>query len=103
MSNKTLETFFQILAAVLLGIALFFLWRGNYESVFIVSVLCSVSYFVSFRFQVKERLDRREAERADREIAETELSRNILRENSELFEIGNETFDNLPDKTPSEK
>lgn len=85
MSNSSLERLFQTLAVVLLGLAAFFLWQGNYEGIFVASVLSSVSYFLSFRFQVRERLDRREAERAARELEEIELNRGLLRESGGAF------------------
>ncbi len=78
---------FQILAAILTGVAAFFLWQGNYDGVFLFAVLSSVSYFLSFRFQVKERLDKREEERLEREFEEMEMNRNLLKENRSLFDI----------------
>jgi len=58
-----MERLFQILAAVLAGIAAFFWWKGNIEGLFVSAVLGAVSFFLSIRFQVKERLKRREAEK----------------------------------------
>jgi hypothetical protein len=89
MSNKSLETLFQIITAVLIGVAAFFLWSGNYEGVFISSVLSSVSYFLSYRFQLKEKMDIRDAEEVERELEESIMNRNILRENAGLFEVEN--------------
>jgi membrane protein implicated in regulation of membrane protease activity len=103
MSNKTIETLFQILAAVLLGVAAYFLWQGNYEGVFVSSVLSSVSYFLSYRYQVRERLDRRDAEREQRELDEMHMNRALLQEGRGLFEIETEEADNRTEKTPSEK
>lgn len=58
-----MELVFRILAVVLAGIAAFFLiWRNDAETAFIVAVLGAVSFFLSVRFQVKERLKRRDAE-----------------------------------------
>ena len=58
-----MERLFQILAAVLALIAAFFLvWRSDAETAFIAAVLGAVSFFLSVRFQVKERLNRRDAE-----------------------------------------
>jgi pilus assembly protein TadC len=65
------ERIFQILAVVLAGIAAFFLWQGNGETAFIVVVLGAVSFFLSIRFQVKERIKRRDAE-MQRELEEEE-------------------------------
>ncbi len=61
MSNKILVTTFQIFAVIFIGVAAFLLWRGNYEAVFVASALSSVSYFLSFRYQTKERVDERDS------------------------------------------
>ncbi|HRH46113.1 MAG TPA: hypothetical protein PKY82_31000 [Pyrinomonadaceae bacterium] len=53
MSN--LELIFKILAAVLLGVAAFFLWRNNMDGVFVSAVIGAVCFFVSIRFQITER------------------------------------------------
>lgn len=53
-------TFFQILAVVLAGLAAYFLWAGNTDWLFLAAVAGAVSFFLSVRFQVKERLKRRE-------------------------------------------
>lgn len=58
-----MERLFQILAVILIGVAAFFLWKGNTDALFVTAVFGAVSFFLSVRFQVKERLDRREAER----------------------------------------
>ncbi|MDQ3710674.1 MAG: hypothetical protein M3388_00405 [Acidobacteriota bacterium] len=60
-----MERFFQVLAVILIGVAAFFLWRGNTDGVFISAVLGAVSFFLSVRFQVKERLKKREIETTD--------------------------------------
>ncbi len=60
-----MERFFQILAVILIGVAAFFLYRGNTDGVFISSVLGAVSFFLSVRFQVKERLKKKENETAE--------------------------------------
>ncbi len=60
-----MERFFQILAVILIGVAAFFLWRGNTDAVFISAVLGAVSFFLSVRFQVKERLKKKEIEIKD--------------------------------------
>lgn len=63
-----LERIFQILAVILIGVAAFFLWKGNNDGVFITAVLGAVSFFLSVRFQVKERLKQRENE--EKEVEE---------------------------------
>ena len=58
------ERIFQIVAVILAGIAAYFLWSGNSDGAFVSAVLGCVSFFLSVRFQVKERNEAREAERA---------------------------------------
>lgn len=60
-----MERLFQILAVILAGIAAFFLYRGNMDATFVAAVLGAVSFFLSYRFQVKERIKRREAQEID--------------------------------------
>lgn len=50
---------FQILAAVLVGIAAYFLWIENKDGVFVSIVLAACSFFMSIRFQAKARLNER--------------------------------------------
>jgi len=59
-----MERAFQISAAVLIGAAAVFLWFENFDAVFVSLVLGCLSYFLSVRVQVKQRLNAREAERA---------------------------------------
>ncbi len=56
-----MERFFQILAVILIGVAAYFLWRGNSDGTFVAAVLGAVAFFLSIRFQVKEKLKTREA------------------------------------------
>lgn len=55
---------FKILSALLIGVAAFFLWRGNADGAFVSAVVGSVCFFISYRFQVKERMRQRENETA---------------------------------------
>ena len=55
-----MERIFQITAVLLAGIAAFFLWKDNSEGAFVAAVLGAVSFFLSIRFQVKERMKQRE-------------------------------------------
>lgn len=100
MSNNTLEKIFQILAVVLMIVAAFFLWQENYEGVFVSAVLSSASYFLSFRFQVKERLDIREAERIERENEELMMNRNVLQSGTDLFDNEIDEFEDKREKDP---
>ena len=59
-----IERIFQILAVVLGGTAAYFLWTGYKDGAFVAAVVGCVSFFLSVRFQVKERNLIREAERA---------------------------------------
>ena len=58
-----MERIFQILAVILAGVAAYFLWTGNNDGAFVSAVLGCVSFFLSIRFQVKERNRVRELER----------------------------------------
>ena len=66
----TMERLFQILAVILAGVAAFFLWRGNWDAGFVSAVFGAVCFFLSVRFQIKERLKIRDAER-EKEMNET--------------------------------
>ncbi len=63
--QMNLERIFQIIAVILIGVAAFFLWKGNNDGLFIAAVVAAVSFFLSIRFQVKERLEQRKKEPAD--------------------------------------
>lgn len=63
-----MERTFQILAVLLIGVAAYFLWQKNTDGVFISAVLGAVAFFLSFRFQVKERLKQREGETAETDL-----------------------------------
>lgn len=63
-----MERLFQILAVILIGVAAYFLWTGNTDGVFIAAVLGAVAFFLSVRFQVKERLKQRENETAETDL-----------------------------------
>lgn len=55
-----MDRLFQISAAILAGIAAYFLWQGNKDATFISAVFGAVCYFLSLRFQFKEKLKQRE-------------------------------------------
>ena len=103
MSNKFLERVFQILTAVFVGIAVYFVWIKDYETLFVIAVLAICFYFLSMRFQIKERIEQRKIEEEERELAELEFNRNILRENSEMFEIGTKETDNRAEENYIER
>lgn len=63
-----LERIFQITAVILIGVAAFFLWKGNNDGLFIAAVLGAVSFFLSIRFQVKERMKQKEDKSPESEV-----------------------------------
>jgi uncharacterized membrane protein YdjX (TVP38/TMEM64 family) len=67
-----MERLFQILAAILAGVAAFFLWRGNWDATFVSAVFGAVCFFLSVRFQVRDRMNAREAERQRQEESAAE-------------------------------
>jgi hypothetical protein len=56
----TTERIFQILAVALAGVAAYFLWQGDTDKLFVAAVLGACSFFLSIRFQFKERMLQRE-------------------------------------------
>jgi uncharacterized membrane protein len=64
------ERIFQIVAVILAGIAAYFLWTQNKDGAFVSAVFGAVAFFLSVRFQVKERNTVREAERERRLAAD---------------------------------
>ena len=67
-----LELIFKLLAVILVGVAAFFLWQKNWEGVFAAAVLGICAFFLSMRFQLKARLDKRKAEEEAQEYIEEE-------------------------------
>ena len=55
------------MAVILIGVAAFFLWKGNTDALFVSAVIGSVCFFLSVRFQVKARLEQRETKRLEEE------------------------------------
>ncbi len=63
-----MELTFKILAVILGGVAAYFLWQGfPADYIFAAAVFAAVSFFISMRFQIKERLKGYEAERLEEE------------------------------------
>ncbi|MGB7068527.1 MAG: hypothetical protein WBD22_03470 [Pyrinomonadaceae bacterium] len=54
-----MERAFQIVAVILGSVAAYFLWYERSEGAFVTAVLGAVAFFLSIRFQVKERNRRR--------------------------------------------
>lgn len=65
-----MERLFQILAVILIGVAAFFLWKGNTDGLFVSAVLGAVCFFLSIRFQVNERLKQRKAQEKEKETTD---------------------------------
>jgi hypothetical protein len=83
-----MERFFQIAAVILAGVAAYFLWNNNGDGAFVSAVLGAVAFFLSVRFQVKGRLEQREAER----LREEEINERVFAEPRPYFgELGAET------------
>lgn len=73
MSGAQLIRIFQILAAILAGVAVFFWWRDDMDWAFASGVFAAASYFMGMRFQMKARVNAADAER-EREEAELQES-----------------------------
>jgi hypothetical protein len=61
---------FQVLSIVFALAAGFFLWQANADGAFVSAVLAAVCFFLIIRFQIKERIAIREAERHAAESTE---------------------------------
>ncbi len=64
---------FRVAAVTFIAIAAYFLWSDNRDGMFVTAVLGAASYFISLRFQTKDRLKNRDLERPDE--AESEILR----------------------------
>jgi len=100
-----MERFFQILAVILAGVAAYFIWQGNADRAFASATFGAVAFFLSIRFQVKERIKIREAEREEEERRrEEEEFEEFEDESSQLNEMpAKEQFDNEQRKTDNEQ
>jgi hypothetical protein len=66
------ERIFQVMAVALAGVAAWFLWNGDTDWLFAAAVLASCCFFISIRFQIKDRMQTRQA--AESEFEEEELA-----------------------------
>lgn len=66
MSGAQLIRIFQILAAILAGVAVFFWWRDDTDWAFASGVCAAASYFLSLRFQMKARVAAADAENEEK-------------------------------------
>ena len=99
MQQIKMERFFQITAVILIGVAAFFLWQGNTDGLFVSAVLGAVSFFLSIRFQVKDRLRQREAEREQEEERKRRREKDILESPPLLNEMSDEEQINNRERT----
>ncbi len=83
-----MERIFQIIAAVLLGVAAFFFWKGNKDSAFVSGALGCVSFLISTRFQVKERMEKYNSERLEMETR----AKNFMVEDLESVETAEDNL-----------
>jgi hypothetical protein len=103
MSNNLLEKIFQIVAAVLLGVAAFYLWQENFDGVFVSAVLGAVSFLFSYRFKIKEHLDERESERLEREFAEENYKGSLFESDFTENELAELDLENDREEIPIER
>jgi hypothetical protein len=61
---------FQILAVILCGVAVFLWWQDNTDWAFASGVLAAAAYFLTLRFQMKERVNLSDAKRKIKREAE---------------------------------
>ena len=59
------ERLFQILAVIFGAAGGYFLYRGENDPMFVCGVLGAVAFFLSYRFQVKDRIAERAARESD--------------------------------------
>ena len=57
-----MELGFKILAVILAGIAAYFYWGGNSDGSLVAGIFASCSFFISYRFRIKSRIDAQKAE-----------------------------------------
>jgi hypothetical protein len=50
------KRFWLILACVCVSVALFFVFRGDFEKAFLVAAIGAVSWFLNYRVQLKEQI-----------------------------------------------
>ncbi len=50
-----IDRVFQLVALMLAAIAVYFWWTGNSDGLYAAAVLGAVAFFISIRFQAKER------------------------------------------------
>ena len=56
------DRLFQILIVIFVAAAAYFGWTGHKDGIFVSLVFASVCFFLSVRFQAKDRMKQRESE-----------------------------------------
>jgi flagellar biosynthesis/type III secretory pathway M-ring protein FliF/YscJ len=88
---------------ILAGVAAYFLlWQQNADRAFISAVFGAVSFFLSVRFQVKGRLNQREAERLEEEERRQRAEEELDGEDSEDEDLEDEDFEDDAELSDSE-
>jgi uncharacterized membrane protein len=94
-----MERIFQILAVILAGVAAYFLWSGNSENAFVAGVFGAASFFLSLRFQVKERLRENAEEEKKRKEVKSLDAENTLDEISANEQINGQRMTDNEERT----
>ncbi|MGH9966724.1 MAG: hypothetical protein ACREBG_02660 [Pyrinomonadaceae bacterium] len=64
-----MKVFWLIVAGACAFVAAVFLWRGDFDTAFVVAVIGMVAWFLNYRMQVKANLAARNAEREETDEA----------------------------------
>ena len=65
-----IERIWIIVAAIMVIVAAAFLWRNNMSAAFVTATLGAVAWFLSYRAQIRAKLDAAEVESSEPEINE---------------------------------
>ncbi len=57
-----MEFGFQILAVILAVAAAYFYWSGNSDGFLVAGIFAGCSFFISYRFRIKSRLEEQKAD-----------------------------------------
>ena len=64
------QRLFQLLAVIFGAAGAFFFWRGQTEAMFVSGVIGAACFFLSIRFEIKQRLDERAASRVEADTSD---------------------------------
>ena len=62
-----MERTFKVLSFVFIAIAFFFVWRQDLDGVFVAGVIGAACFFLSMRYEIQARREKREAEQRSAE------------------------------------